>query len=99
MIFSSVNNRLHRRLVCKRLYGSAIFSYCRCVAARCAAPQEKRHELSTNARLARGGCFVARVAALGGAPAIAQQSTIGVNAFPNAKALPLHAGIAKGIFA
>ena len=32
-------------------------------------------------------------------PAAAQQSAIGVNAFPNAKALPLHAGIAKGIFA
>src|SRR5215831_2646614 len=30
-------------------------------------------------------------------PAVAQQ-VIGVNAFPNAKALPLHAGIAKGIF-
>jgi ABC-type nitrate/sulfonate/bicarbonate transport system substrate-binding protein len=27
------------------------------------------------------------------------QQVIGVNAFPNAKALPLHAGIAKGIFA
>jgi ABC-type nitrate/sulfonate/bicarbonate transport system substrate-binding protein len=31
-------------------------------------------------------------------PAVAQE-IIGVNAFPNAKALPLHAGIAKGIFA
>jgi ABC-type nitrate/sulfonate/bicarbonate transport system substrate-binding protein len=33
------------------------------------------------------------------APAAAQEAAIGVNAFPNAKALPLHAGIAKGIFA
>ncbi|HEY7297878.1 MAG TPA: ABC transporter substrate-binding protein [Xanthobacteraceae bacterium] len=31
-------------------------------------------------------------------PAVAEE-VIGVNAFPNAKALPLHAGIAKGIFA
>jgi ABC-type nitrate/sulfonate/bicarbonate transport system substrate-binding protein len=29
----------------------------------------------------------------------AAEDAIGVNAFPNAKALPLHAGIAKGIFA
>jgi ABC-type nitrate/sulfonate/bicarbonate transport system substrate-binding protein len=28
----------------------------------------------------------------------ADPTVIGVNAFPNAKALPLHAGIAKGIF-
>src|SRR3954447_2822250 len=28
----------------------------------------------------------------------ADPTTIGVNAFPNAKALPLHAGIARGIF-
>ena len=39
------------------------------------------------------------LALIPGAPAAAQQSVIGVNAFPNAKALPLHAGIAKGIFA
>jgi ABC-type nitrate/sulfonate/bicarbonate transport system substrate-binding protein len=30
---------------------------------------------------------------------VGAQEVIGVNAFPNAKALPLHAGIAKGIFA
>jgi ABC-type nitrate/sulfonate/bicarbonate transport system substrate-binding protein len=29
----------------------------------------------------------------------AEPAVVGVNAFPNAKALPLHAGIAKGIFA
>src|SRR5258705_2621560 len=34
-----------------------------------------------------------------GAPGAAQETVIGVNAFPNAKALPLHAGIATGIFA
>src|SRR5256714_14633121 len=39
------------------------------------------------------------LALIPGAPAAAQQSVLGVNAFPNAKALPLHAGIAKGIFA
>src|SRR3954454_24987876 len=33
------------------------------------------------------------------APSAAQETVIGVGAFPNAKALPLHAGIAKGIFA
>jgi ABC-type nitrate/sulfonate/bicarbonate transport system substrate-binding protein len=33
------------------------------------------------------------------APGAAQETVIGVNAFPNAKALPLHAGIATGIFA
>jgi ABC-type nitrate/sulfonate/bicarbonate transport system substrate-binding protein len=33
------------------------------------------------------------------APGAAQETVVGVNAFPNAKALPLHAGIAKGIFA
>jgi ABC-type nitrate/sulfonate/bicarbonate transport system substrate-binding protein len=32
-------------------------------------------------------------------PGAAQETVLGVNAFPNAKALPLHAGIAKGIFA
>ena len=43
--------------------------------------------------------FAIALGALAPSPAAAQQSTIGVNAFPNAKALPLHAGIAKGIFA
>jgi ABC-type nitrate/sulfonate/bicarbonate transport system substrate-binding protein len=33
------------------------------------------------------------------APAGAEEVVLHVNAFPNAKALPLHAGIAKGIFA
>src|SRR5437879_3141865 len=42
--------------------------------------------------------LAALVALLARSPADAQQ-VIGVNAFPNAKALPLHAGIAKGIFA
>jgi ABC-type nitrate/sulfonate/bicarbonate transport system substrate-binding protein len=32
-------------------------------------------------------------------PSAADATVLGVNAFPNAKALPLHAGIAKGIFA
>ena len=42
--------------------------------------------------------FAIALGALAPSPAAAQ-SAIGVNAFPNAKALPLHAGIAKGIFA
>src|SRR3954463_8989316 len=31
-------------------------------------------------------------------PGAAQETLLNINAFPNAKALPLHAGIAKGIF-
>ena len=39
------------------------------------------------------------LAMLASPAAAAEPPTIRVNSFPNAKALPLHAGIAKGIFA
>jgi ABC-type nitrate/sulfonate/bicarbonate transport system substrate-binding protein len=42
---------------------------------------------------------LAMVAAATGAAAAAEPATVRVNSFPNAKALPLHAGVAKGIFA
>jgi len=46
-----------------------------------------------------GGCRLALAVALLAIPAHAQEPTLlRVNTFPNAKALPLHAGIAKGIF-
>jgi len=46
-----------------------------------------------------GAAVVLLVPLLLGAPAKAAEPTVlGVNAFPNAKALPLHAGIAKGFF-
>jgi ABC-type nitrate/sulfonate/bicarbonate transport system substrate-binding protein len=45
------------------------------------------------------GCAVHFVLAPLGATSAVAEEVIGVNAFPNAKALPLHAGIAKGIFA
>src|SRR6266853_3446396 len=38
-------------------------------------------------------------AALAAAAAAAEPATVRVNSFPNAKALPLHAGVAQGIFA
>src|SRR5882724_2432313 len=38
-------------------------------------------------------------AALAAAAAAADPATVRVNSFPNAKALPLHAGVARGIFA
>ena len=41
---------------------------------------------------------LAMVAAATGAAAAAEPATVRVNSFPNAKALPLHAGVAKGIF-
>jgi ABC-type nitrate/sulfonate/bicarbonate transport system substrate-binding protein len=50
-------------------------------------------------------CCAAAISLAAGAFALAARSAaiaqevLGVNAFPNAKALPLHAGIAKGIFA
>src|SRR5438093_4050322 len=44
------------------------------------------------------GCSLATL--IGALPCrAADPDVVGVNAFPNAKALPLHAGIAKGIFA
>src|SRR5256886_3257870 len=39
------------------------------------------------------------LAMVASAPATADPAMVRVNSFPNAKALPLHAGIAKGIFA
>jgi ABC-type nitrate/sulfonate/bicarbonate transport system substrate-binding protein len=54
-------------------------------------------------RLTRRACAWQALTVLvlaAGTPADAQElMTLRVNAFPNAKALPLHAGIAKGIFA
>jgi len=41
---------------------------------------------------------LAMVAEATGAAAAAEPATVRVNSFPNAKALPLHAGVAKGIF-
>src|SRR5262245_64590272 len=57
-----------------------------------------KHWLSSAARW-RGSISLAAGLALFAGVADAQETVIGVNAFPNAKALPLHAGIAKGIFA
>ncbi len=53
-------------------------------------PQPVRPRLALSIGIAMALCA-------GSAPA-AELTVIGVNAFPNAKALPLHAGIAKGIF-
>jgi ABC-type nitrate/sulfonate/bicarbonate transport system substrate-binding protein len=39
------------------------------------------------------------VLAMVASAAAADPATVRVNSFPNAKALPLHAGVAKGIFA
>src|SRR5207247_9231297 len=39
------------------------------------------------------------VLAMVASAAAAEPATVRVNSFPNAKALPLHAGVAKGIFA
>jgi ABC-type nitrate/sulfonate/bicarbonate transport system substrate-binding protein len=50
-------------------------------------------------RLMRAALLVATLSLVAVQPAATQETVIGVNAFPNAKALPLHAGIAKGIFA
>src|SRR5437763_3709971 len=52
-----------------------------------------------HACIAALGCASQFVLSPLGATAAAAQGVIGVNAFPNAKALPLHAGIANGIFA
>jgi ABC-type nitrate/sulfonate/bicarbonate transport system substrate-binding protein len=54
-----------------------------------------RHAI--NARLA--GALIAAVIALAPQGRAAELFHLRVNAFPNAKALPLHAGIARGIFA
>ncbi|PWT88764.1 MAG: hypothetical protein C5B56_08185, partial [Proteobacteria bacterium] len=54
-------------------------------------------------RLIGAAVLASAVSLVAAQPAAAQETVqetvIGVNAFPNAKALPLHAGIAKGIFA
>jgi ABC-type nitrate/sulfonate/bicarbonate transport system substrate-binding protein len=42
---------------------------------------------------------LAMLAAAAGLAAAAEPATVRVNSFPNAKALPLHAGVAQGIFA
>jgi ABC-type nitrate/sulfonate/bicarbonate transport system substrate-binding protein len=51
----------------------------------------------TNTRLA--GALIAAAIAIGPQGRAAELFHLRVNAFPNAKALPLHAGIAQGIFA
>src|SRR5437879_1651727 len=47
----------------------------------------------------RGGALIAALALTAAQANAAELVPLRVNAFPNAKALPLHAGIAKGIFA
>src|SRR6202021_3503868 len=45
-----------------------------------------------------GGMLVALNTLLGGTSDAAELAPVRVNAFPNAKALPLHVGLARGIF-
>src|SRR5437879_2323390 len=47
----------------------------------------------------RGGALIAALALTAAQANAAELVPLRVNAFPNAKALPLHAGIARGIFA
>src|SRR5690349_18067018 len=51
------------------------------------------------ARWGAAGVLLCALALLSDASRAAELIPLGVNAFPNAKALPLHAGLAKGIFA
>jgi len=50
-------------------------------------------------RWAAAGALLAGLLLFGGQSRAAELIPLAVNAFPNAKALPLHAGLAKGIFA
>src|SRR5438876_10176171 len=59
----------------------------------------KRHRRRASTGVIRSLSLAIGIWLAAGASGAAQETVVGVNAFPNAKALPLHAGIAKGIFA